>query len=407
MSNMTLISESDFSQYQSQHLFLLIGSNPLPNYVAAKMLLKPGGHLYLVHTEETHAIAERLKLELGRNNSDTNLIEVDDSDGYDIAKKIREQVLGKIDIGLNYTGGTKAMAVHAYQVISQLDGGRCSYLDARDLRLIFVDLESGARYVSLKMRQELRDLTIEKILALHDVSPQKDVGREKGVLYPEIAECLAKVPFSIWREWCKKNLRRIDRPDKFKNKTELRNVLLPISSPLEELANCWKGAKTIGDFASLTDFAPDEFCEWLDGKWLEHHVLNCLIKLKKNYEPQITDAGMNIEPQKRKFEFDVVVLKGHQVFAISCTTSDEKKLLKSKLFEAKRRGVQMGGDEARVGLVCGAPRGFMDNSVEAIKNEVIEEWDVPDRFGVFGAEDISNLTAHLKDWLQLEETPHA
>ncbi|MFP4441184.1 MAG: hypothetical protein ACLFVO_28455 [Chloroflexaceae bacterium] len=45
-------------------------------------------------------------------------------------------------IGLNYTGGTKAMAVHAYRALEQADGltrRYYSYLDARTLSMQFTD----------------------------------------------------------------------------------------------------------------------------------------------------------------------------------------------------------------------------------------------------------------------------
>ncbi|MGQ9828688.1 MAG: hypothetical protein ACUVSW_12580 [Roseiflexus sp.] len=50
----------DLSNFQTQNLFLLVGTNLLPNYVTAKLLLKPDGRLYLVHTKETDEIADRL-----------------------------------------------------------------------------------------------------------------------------------------------------------------------------------------------------------------------------------------------------------------------------------------------------------------------------------------------------------
>ena len=37
-----------YGPYQCDHLFLLIGANPLPNYVAARLLTRPGGQLHLL-----------------------------------------------------------------------------------------------------------------------------------------------------------------------------------------------------------------------------------------------------------------------------------------------------------------------------------------------------------------------
>jgi hypothetical protein len=38
---------------KSQHLILLVGSNPLPNAVAAKLLLAEGGTVTLIHSKGT------------------------------------------------------------------------------------------------------------------------------------------------------------------------------------------------------------------------------------------------------------------------------------------------------------------------------------------------------------------
>ena len=48
------------NQLRSEHLFLLIGTNPLPNWVAAKLLLRDSGKLYLIHSATTSGVAERL-----------------------------------------------------------------------------------------------------------------------------------------------------------------------------------------------------------------------------------------------------------------------------------------------------------------------------------------------------------
>lgn len=46
---------SKLDEYKVDNLFLLVGENPLPNYVAALTLLEDGGKVYLVFTEHTKA----------------------------------------------------------------------------------------------------------------------------------------------------------------------------------------------------------------------------------------------------------------------------------------------------------------------------------------------------------------
>lgn len=50
--------------YTVNHLFLLMGENPLPNAVTARALLKPGGVPYLVCTTHSQPQAESLASEL-------------------------------------------------------------------------------------------------------------------------------------------------------------------------------------------------------------------------------------------------------------------------------------------------------------------------------------------------------
>ncbi|PLZ35119.1 hypothetical protein CBP10_04245, partial [Fischerella thermalis WC558] len=58
------MSTSEFDKYKVDHLFLLIGENPLPNYVAAQILLKEDGTVYLVHSTDTTSKAACLQRNL-------------------------------------------------------------------------------------------------------------------------------------------------------------------------------------------------------------------------------------------------------------------------------------------------------------------------------------------------------
>jgi hypothetical protein len=146
----------------------------------------------------------------------------------------------------------------------------------------------------------------------------------------------------------------------------------------------------------------DEVAKWLDGKWLEHYTLWALQQIAS--ECQMHQAWMNIEAIKkndnkdRSFELDVVAMRGYQLFAISCTTGYKKSPLKSKLFEAYVRARQMGGDEARVGLVSCAPKDNPDSNPSSIQSEIEEAWDAQGKVRVFGAEHLPDLPTYLKDW---------
>ena len=54
-------------EWKTEHLLLLIGGNALPNFVAARLLLRDGGTLHLLHSPGTggvaRAIARQVKAE--------------------------------------------------------------------------------------------------------------------------------------------------------------------------------------------------------------------------------------------------------------------------------------------------------------------------------------------------------
>lgn len=396
---MTTIPETEFHQYQSQHLFLLIGSNPLPNYVTAKMLLKQDGHLYLVHTTGTQTIAERLKNELGRNNENTTCFCVDDSDGYNIATEIRKKAQGKVDVGLNYTGGTKAMAVYAYEAVRTLDNRAiCSYLDPRQLGFVFVDTEQGTKFYSAY--RPASSLKLENLLALHGLSLESPINTKPHWL--GLVQGI-QANYEVWRQWTN----TFRKGDRLLPNGELAKLPLP-DTALASLSIYWAGCATLKDLLQKwkPDVNPkgkvDDLAKWLEGEWLEIYTLHCIQNLQDKHKQIIIDCGSDVNPKERDFQFDVALMKGYQLYAISCTTDQTRSRCKQKLFELLIRARQMGGDEARTALICGASSA--DSA--AIQHEVETEWDAEDRVRVFSIEAWGSLEAHLKDWLQLEEPPY-
>ncbi len=378
----------DLSEFQTQNLFLLVGTNPLPNYVAAKLLLKSDGHLYLVHTAETDPIADRLiaVLELGGN---ATKIPVNEAEGANIFSQVASYVKDERNVGLNYTGGTKTMAVHAYRAI---EGNRpdavFTYLDAGSLRMVIE--RQGQAVPPVPVALEVKP-NIQTLLALHGYTLKHDLVQEPK--WPEICQALARIGMQ-WRDWCDKNLRSGPNTP-LRKKEELKEVALPCVKGIN-----WDDSYMLGELAVFWSEEVDKLAKWLDGKWLEHYTLWALQQIAS--ECQIQQVGMNIEPKERDFEFDVVAMRGYQLFALSCSTESKKGDLKRKLFEAYVRARQMGGDEARVGLICCAPKDNPDSNPAAIQSEIEETWDAQGKVRVFGAEHLPDLPAYLKDWFDLQ-----
>ncbi len=399
---------SELEKYKVDHLFLLIGENTLPNYVAAHLLLKESGTPYLVHTTGTVDLAGQLKnilkgdlsrclaaqlISLGEHESDA--FHIHDKIGK-VAKKLQDR------LGLHYTGGTKAMAVHAYQALLGLNRPDTvfSYLDPRRLE-ICIDREDSDRIRCLAHI----DVSLKKLFQLHGLaykSPPTSIPEQ-----PEAAVKFAefhtdKQAATVWRTWCDRVLRKATRNDRDRllSESQLKNVpQLSTESlqPHENIMQALMSLDILNDELSIQSIQKKGFgklenvCEWLDGQWLEHHVLQQVRSVSQESATSfwIQDPG---NPKENKFEFDVAFMKGYQLFAISCTTIDFKGGCKQKLFEAYLRARQLGGAEARVALVC-----CYDNP-EVLRSELVLTTEDP-KIAVFGREDLMNLSEKIQEWV--------
>ncbi len=381
--------------FQTDHLFLLVGKNPLPNYVAAKLLATPTGKIYFVHSSETVGLVQNLIRVLEIPPARQQLIEVGDADAHSILTRLTEQARNKNSVGLHYTGGTKAMAVHAYRAIREAAHEAIfSYLNAETLQ-IYIDQPGklSKRYpVGLEVT-----LSIEELLNLHGYQLEAKTVTTNP-FQPNFCRDMLKVPHSTLRQWCNAHL-RTDKGIKNKRELERNPVLLPTGEAFNPLKAHWTGCRTLDDLADQWGLKVRQAAKFLDGKWLEHYTLEALKQVKS--ESHITDYGLGIKPKRprRSFEFDIVAMRGYQLFALSCsTTKPSKRNIKQKLFEAYIRARQMGGDEARVAVVGFTPH-QLDNNPEKVEHEIAEMWaETNQKVRVFGETHLPNLPKHLKAW---------
>lgn len=400
------------------HLFVLIGENPLPAYVAARTMLKPNGTLYPVYTSHTASVLEHLKKTLDPWLQDGSIgaikpvaLDKDESDAFRIAAAVKDKI-EKIDaeapqgdwsIGLNYTGGTAPMGVHSYNTLRRLRPDAVfSYLDPRRLEMCVdrMDGERIRRPVPLKM-------TIDELIDLH--GRQRVIRPDDGApVMLDAARDLAALQgganvdeMDNWRQWCEGELKPKARPGRtWKSNAQLRGVTLDVSALSDghkRILTRYFGvtddklslAASHGDFRS-----PKELCEWLDGTWLESYVLDQVKQAGGDIGGSARSIHVqpSINPNQNQFEFDVAFVVGYQLFGISCTTSAIRGECKLKLLEAYVRARQLGGDEARVGLVC------MSTDTQGLKNELTAVL-LNDKIEVFGRMDLPGLSDKLRAWV--------
>ncbi|MBW4465532.1 MAG: DUF1887 domain-containing protein [Pegethrix bostrychoides GSE-TBD4-15B] len=394
------IRQTVFEPYQVDHLLLLIGENPLPSYVAARTLLKAGGTPYLVHSSHTKEQADRVR-DLLRERSPAlqpcQYISLGDceSDGYYIQKEIQEAIKPHIQEkwGLNYTGGTKPMATHAYRVLLKLQSHAVfSYLDPRHLEMC-IDREDGDR---IRRKVGLK-ISLEELFHLHHLAFQSlPVSQPK---LPEVITAFVDVGCQQdWQTWKRSGMQLKELPEAIK--VSLQPYINPSSATV-----CLDILQEKGEFDQ-----DNTVKKWIDhNDWFEHYVLHQVQSIANTYNIHESKAAFHIkdlaynaarrrhpnsqgDPEKR-FEIDVAFMRNYQLFALSCSISKTKSTLKEKLFEVYLRAKQLGGDEARVALVC------FSEEPEILEYELKIVLDNP-KIKVFGKTHLLNLADEIAVWIE-------
>lgn len=315
------------------------------------------------------------------------------------------------------------MSVHAYRALEEWarkSAGSStpiySYLDARTLCMRFDphNIESGQRSNSIYVGRAV-ELDFVELLQLQRWSLKCDP--KCVALLPITAGALARAcatreGYDAWKRWIAEVLlpgRRVVKStgkEDWISPTELRTspAKFPEEPLLRDVTRSLRSELDIPEGDLGLDHAafgckPTPFCEWLHGKWLEHHVLDAIEGLAISLGLQ--EYGQSIETKEVEFELDVAAIRGYQLFALSCGTGSDqtggKWHLKQKLFEIYVRARQLGGDEARVALVCCAEH------PNIIEREMRQELHAEGQIRVFGMEDLADLPRSIKEWIESQK----
>jgi len=389
---------NNFLDFRTDVLFLLIGSNPLPNYVAAKLLTTERGTVVLLHSKETAAVAEWLARRLRSERAElrTQLISVSESEGPMIARKVLEAAqpfessYPRQTIGLNYTGGTKPMAAYSYRALATLfPAGVFSYLDARTLSMV---IDPGGDPVQRIPVERQVTLKLAEIVKMHGYEVKKE---RKTPLHAVIAAGIAAVhlaPHGMtqWRNWL----------DTWKDGAKLPDLIsFPALAPaMQAFADACGGTASEDDVAQALGFQRLNQCgKYFIGGWLEDYTLDALSKAHQQMPLDDFASEILIQtPSRPEFDLDVAATIGYQLFAISCIVTEKKDKAKEHLLEVVTRAGQLGGDEARFAAVTFCD----DKNVRDLQREVSDAWDAQGKIRVFGRSHITDLSAHLLRWFR-------
>lgn len=420
-------------KFKVDHLFLLVGTNPLPNYVAARLLLKEAQQSTIIFIYSKGTCEERQRLEdVLRAEGFSTFINrlVEESNPDHIINQVKETVLPAGKVGLHYSGGTKAMAVHAYRTLEHMIAEKritdvqFSYLDAQKIQLIFTSL--GNIPVGVLVPIALRTL-----LNLHS----REAKLKTSPLWPQTAQAIADIHADtelrqqwnrwtsqtffqepvcptpqaqdlserdaewmawvreqfVWQEYRRRRWKGngamgqmpVHCPDTFATVEQALRNETPLSA-----AATFRDLMRQGGFSKAEDLG-----KWFEGTWLESYVLHQVQQLQQDKRYAIHDSACSINVfGDQNVEIDVAFMCGYQLFALSCTSSSERHLCKAKLLEVVVRAAQLGGDEARAGLIC------CSDTPEALEREVFDL--LGKKVRVFGWMHLAALRSDLAHWIE-------
>lgn len=422
---------------KADYLFLLIGTNPLPNLISAFTRVKNGGDIYLCCTSgykgesETKDIAEKIQKIIDKKQISnplgikTNILVLDKSRIENIVAAIDSKLSQlkrfkdkKAVIELNYTGGTKAMSAGAYFSFKKFiqDAENIKYFDVfmtyidgereEIIYEIFKNREMEYKKESLKKLVAAFPIKISDIASIHKNEIMSDYGdysvepfdyKLSEKFFNLFIDCddsqyenNIKYSSYIYDEKCKpyngKKVKYIERDWPEINRIDFDKIndfnIFPDIKTLEDFFDTEKKEKRL------------QYIEHLGGKWLEDYCLKILLEFK--HEGLISDAAKSIKSNdSRKFEIDIVAYRNFKLFGISATTIETLDEARPKLYEIKERARQIGGLEAGICFVS------LLRYSKDLEREIKNAWndEINKNILVIGTDRFRNIKEYLRSWI--------
>jgi hypothetical protein len=358
---------------RKENLVLLVGSNPLPNYLAAATLAP--SRVVLLYTPETEQPKEHLQRALRDrlNVPAVDALRIENGMIVGEVRRVCRDVL--VNAYLNYTGGTKVMATVARVEFCRQDG--------EDKDASYVDEGAGVLRFDDERTLPLATtaLDLNTILELHGFARKPESTPSPNDPTDADAAAVAR--------WCVEDPTRAGRL--YGHLTSAREKKLRAitarefrEAPLTESIIPGRSQLPATDWTSREI---DRWVKFLRGPWLEQWVAT-LVREVTNGGAAV-HVGVNLTREKRDTELDVLTIQGHRMYLLSCTTDETIELCKLKLFEAVWRARQTGGDLARSALVCFLPGG---EASARVRQDVESTWGSSNTPAIF---DLADLRAWL------------
>lgn len=396
---------------KADHLFLIIGTNPFPNLLAAELRAKAGGKITLFFTKRTEEIAKSIKdiiNEKFENNIKIKQIKI--SNNYineNNREKFKENFEKALEennniIELNYTGGTKEMCVEAHHILKEIAGENlqreifASYIDGEKEIIIIEKMLQKEEKIIIKKLNELEEnftitvknivkiygikqaensdalkcLNLELSLKIYELFKKNDLNkREKiieniNIFYKNLGKIIKSFDQKTFDEKYSKNQEKVDK----------------VFDELENSLNI----KLKKDYTTV---------HLLIGNWLEDYLRFFLKKLTE--DKVIYDYDISVS-QGSDLEVDGCAIRKYKFFGISTTGVDYEEGALHKLYEIKNRALQLGGREAGVCFICL----YKDSEYLINKTKYYWEDDKQKNTLVIALDNIDNMDELITKWIQ-------
>ncbi|KAA5805724.1 DUF1887 family CARF protein [Thermoanaerobacterium thermosaccharolyticum] len=392
-------------------LVLIVGTNPLPNYVVGSYLKDKYNEFVFICSEEnykinqysTYAYAEKLMKHLNLKDNECSLPSLSSiSYKNDIENELEDIFLDEDfkyfdEIHLNYTGGTKTMVVHIYNFLKDKfkDKFKGSYLDAKLNKLIlddgttqeisntFLDIKT---LIDIHLYEESNHYTFGNYKYRKKSSDEKVFDEIFNEIKSEIEKGNGENIVSILKK--QGNGSYID--DLYENFFKNR-----IKNPDE------KKVKSV-----LTEMENGKEPFLSGGFWLEWYVyLQLREKIKNKNFKEGEQFGINLKAKKSNvnisndFELDIFIINNNKLTGISITKGDNQGDCKLKGFEVIHRVKQIGGDESKAILITGLKKQYENDSqrgTKVLQNDLAYvTGTTEDKIVVFGIDDWSDIGSKI------------
>lgn len=397
-------------------LICLIGSNPLPNYVVSKYLMMEErddnmeipvpDKVFFLHSTDTEKYAKNIRNKIEQKNK-VLLVNLGDNEREQeiIMKTITDyldQISNITSIHLNYTGGTKPMAVHSYLAVLEYSKNNSILAISSDLnpKTYRIKINNGNEYPTKK---NLRDIVLVKskdILELHSMKIKKP-GNE-NISYNINIENLKNnildkngIYTGIFNEIIEFEGKNFSKKVFIENTTKQDMKLLAIKYN-QSILNNFKQLCSDFPFNSIEEMSKEEFIEFLEfikGRWLEDYIQYRILLIKDRFVINEARRSLEAHYNQRPCEIDVVVTKGYEMYLFSCTISKKIQIVKGKAFEVMYRSTQLGGDHSKaiiVNLMPNKPSNDRDeNNNEALEKD-LSSFDAQSKIYIIGLDDIKD-----------------